>query len=96
MRVIAFDEEAPHATFRPGEKPPIDALTFASTAERQAAQHQISSDGTQIAGGHCAAMIDWVATPHWTGGGRYLLLVVSGDSGLIAQVAAAAARLGAP
>jgi hypothetical protein len=96
MRVIAFDEEAPHASFRPGERPPILALTFGSTAERQVAQHEVSSDGTQIGGGHCAAMIDWVATPHWTGGGRYLLLVVSGDTGLVAQVAAAADRLGAP
>ena len=95
-RTFAFDEEAPHATFRPGEKPAIEAIAFTSTAERQAAQRQISSDGTQISGPHCGAMIDWVSTPHWAGGGRYLLLVVSVDSTLAAQVAAAAARLGSP
>jgi len=95
-RTFAFNQEAPHPTFRPGEKPPIDAVAFGSPAERQGAQHQISSDGTQISGPHCGAMIDWVATPHWAGGGRYLLLVVSADSGLAAQVAAAAARLGSP
>ncbi len=95
-RTFAFDEEAPHPTFRPGEKPPIDAIVFTSIAERQAAQRQISVDGTQITGPRCGAMIDWAAPPHWAGGGPYLLLVVSADSNLAAQVAAAAARLGSP
>ena len=96
MRTFAFDLEAPHPTFRPGEKPPIKALAFVSSADRQAAQRQISGDGTQINGPRCGALIDWVAPPHWAGGGRYLLLVVSVDGTLAAQVAAAAARLGSP
>lgn len=96
MRTFAFDQEAPHATFQPGEKPPINALAFPSTVERQAAQSRIGSDGSQINGPGCGASIDWVATPHWVGGGRYLLLVVSNDANLAAEVAAAAARLGPP
>ena len=96
LRTFAFYEEAPHATFRPGEKPQIDALVFASPADRRAYQRQISSDGTTLKGPHCSAIIDWVATPHWVGGGRYLLLVVSNDATLATQVAAAAGRLGSP
>ena len=37
-RTFAFALEAPHATFGPGEKPPITALAFVSSADRQAAQ----------------------------------------------------------
>ena len=96
MRTFTFNEEPPHATFRPGEKPPIEALLFASPIERRAYESQISSDGTQLRGAHCSAIIDWVAPPHWIGGGRYLLLVVTTDETLAAKVAAAAARLGPP
>lgn len=94
FRYYGFDQEAPHPTFHPGEKPSVQVLAFDSVGSRQAAQDLIDPSG--VAAGICAAMIDWVATPHFAGGGRYLLLVVTNDNALAATVGAAAARLGPP
>ncbi len=94
FRYYSFDQEAPHPTFHPGEKPSVQVLAFDTAATRQAAQNLISPSGVMT--GACAAMIDWVATPHFSGGGRYLLLVVTDDQALAASVAAAASRLGQP
>ena len=96
LRMLAFYQEPPHASLEPGEKPPIDELVFASTAERRAYEARISGDGTQLSGPNCSAIIDSTTTPHWSGGGPYLLLVVSDDPTVAASVAEAAGRLGSP
>ncbi|HEY7937104.1 MAG TPA: hypothetical protein VID26_08230 [Candidatus Limnocylindrales bacterium] len=96
VRTWALYEEAPGATFHPGEKPPVAVLVFATPEARQAYEARISSDGSEISGVNCTETIDYVSTPHWYGGGRYLLQVVSDDPAIAASVAAAAARLGSP
>ncbi len=94
FRYYSFDQEAPHPTFHPGEKPSVQVLAFDTTGTRKAAQNLIDPSG--VAAATCAAMIDWVAPPHFAGAGRYLLLVVTNDPVLAATVGAAASRLGPP
>jgi hypothetical protein len=96
IRTWALYEAAPGATSHPGQKLPVAVFVFASPAERQAYEARISSDGSEISGVGCTETIDYVSTPHWYGGGRYLLQVVSDDPAVTASVAAAAARLGSP
>ena len=96
LQTFAFDQNSPHDTFQPGEKPRIDVVAFSSATDRQAAQRQISNDGRELNASHCGGLIEWVATPHWVGGGRYLLLVVSDDTAVVRQLTAAASRLGSP
>jgi hypothetical protein len=96
VRAYMLYQESPQATFGPDEKPPVEVFVFASPTERRAYQARISADGSEINGPGCTENIDYAFTPHWDGGGRYLLQVVSDDPAAAADVAAAAALLGSP
>ena len=91
-----YSGAAPDPPFEPSPLPPITAFVFASGSERASYQGHIGGGGDQFLGKGCTAIIDFVAQPHWVGGGPYLLLVVTNDNTLAAKVAAAARLLGAP
>ena len=92
---VTLYQEPPGATYNLA-KLPLQVLVFGSPVERRVFEARISSDGSTIAGPGCSAISDYVAPPHWYGADRYLLLLVSDDSATIADVAAAAIRIGAP
>lgn len=93
FRLARVSQQAPVAIARPGDRPSVDVLLFASEAERVAAQATIGPDGQVTAQG-CAVMVDWVATPHLVGARNVLLFVATDDAATLRDLQAAAARLG--
>lgn len=93
FRLSRVLQQLPAALALPGDKPPVDILVFASDGERAAAQAAIGADGQVHASG-CAAMVEWVATPHVFGARNVLLFIATDDPAALAAVKAAATRLG--
>lgn len=93
FRLARVSQQAPAAIARPGDRPAVDVLLFATEAQRVAAQATIGLDGQVTAQG-CAVMVDWVATPHVVGVGNVLLFIATDDAATVDQLQAAAAHLG--
>ena len=93
FRLARVSQQPPPAVALPGDKPAVDILLFSSDAERAAAQAAIGADGQVHAQG-CAAMVDWVATPHVISARNVLLFMATEDPAALAALKAAAARLG--
>jgi hypothetical protein len=93
FRLARVSQQAPAALARPGDRPSVDVLLFSSDAERAAAQAAIGADG-QVRAQGCAAMVDWVATPHVVSARNVLLFIATDDPAALAAVKAAATRLG--
>jgi hypothetical protein len=93
FRLARVSQQPPAALALSGDKPAMDILLFSSDTERAAAQSAIGADGQVHAQG-CAAMVDWVATPHVVSARNVLLFVATDDPAALAAVKAAATRLG--
>ena len=93
FRYARVSQQMPAAHALPGDRPPVEILLFSSDAERAAAQAAIGTDG-QVRAQGCAAIVEWVATPHVVGARNVLLFIVTDDPAAIAAVKAAATRLG--
>jgi len=94
FKLARISQQAPAAVARPGDRPSVDVLLFSSDAERIAAQAAITPDG-QVQAAGCAAMVDWIATPHVVGAKNVLLFVATDDAPTLDALRVAAARLGA-
>jgi hypothetical protein len=93
FRLARVLQQPPAAVAQPGDRPSVDILVFSSVAERATAEAAIGADG-QVRAMGCAAMVDWVATPHVVGVRNVLLFIATDDPSALAAVRAAAARLG--
>lgn len=80
-------------TARPGDKPGIEILIFPSDAARVAAQAAIDANG-QVKAQGCAAMVDWIGTPHVVGARNVILFIATDDPAEVSAVRAAATSLG--
>jgi hypothetical protein len=94
FRLARISQQPPAALARPGDRPSVEVLLFASDQERTTAQRAIGVDG-QVQTPGCAMMVEWVATPHVVGVRNALLFIVTDDPAALAAVQAAGSRLGA-
>jgi hypothetical protein len=93
FRLARLSQQAPAGMAHPGDKPSVDILIFSTEAARAVAQATIGTDGQVHAQG-CAAMVDWVGSPHAVGVRNIILFVATDDPAVVSALESAATSLG--